>query len=54
MLVRSIEPPLATFDAVELESPIDPLPEVPILDRDHLAVALPVPAVFAPIVQAVS
>ena len=36
------------------QGPIQPLPEIAVFDRHHLAMMFPVPIVFAPVGQAVA
>jgi hypothetical protein len=47
--MRGIDSIHAAIELVELHRAIDALPEVEVLDRDHLTEALPAPAVLAPL-----
>ena len=44
----------AALHPMKRQGPIQPLPEIAVLDRHHLAMILPSPIVFAPIGQAVA
>ena len=41
----------AAIDSMEVQRPIDSLPEICVLDGHHFAVALPLPAAGAPFVE---
>ncbi len=49
--VRQVETPGAALHLMEIECPVDPLPEVAVLDRHHLAEMLPLPSVMPPLGQ---
>lgn len=49
--VRGIDPPMATLDLVETQSPVHALPQVTVLDRDHLPERFPPPAIPPPFGQ---
>lgn len=51
--VGQIEPALTTFHPMESQRPIQPLPQVAILDGHHLPEKLPSPAVAPPLGQPV-
>ena len=49
--VRCVEPPSAAFDLMEAQCPVYPLPQIPVLDRDHFPEELPLPLVGPPLGQ---
>src|SRR5262245_23666387 len=47
--VRQVESPGTAVNLVKLQGPIDPLPEVAVLNRHHLAEVLPLPVILPPL-----
>jgi hypothetical protein len=51
-VVGAFQAPGAAAHLMNLQQPVDPLPQIGVLDRRHLAVPLPLPVVLAPVGQA--